>query len=60
MKYCDNCKGMIVMDAFSDSNCQKCGKEIVTPHIPSYKYCEDCASELGVCEQCGSNIINEE
>lgn len=54
--FCEDCKKMIVMNAFSFSKCKKCGTEVVTPHIPSYQYCEDCAHELNVCEQCGKSL----
>lgn len=53
---CNKCKRMIVLRAFSHSNCDKCGKSIITSHIPSYKICEECAKYSGDCQQCGQNI----
>lgn len=57
---CNECKGMIVMHAFSESNCIICGGEITTAHIPSYKVCEECSKELTLCKQCGKELIDEE
>lgn len=54
MRDCKKCKGMCVLHAFSVSTCENCGGEVVTPHMPSYKYCEACAEKLNVCEQCGT------
>lgn len=54
MNDCRKCKGMVVMHAFSVSSCKNCGGEVVTPHIPSYEYCEECADMLNVCQQCGT------
>ena len=51
---CKNCNGMLVMNAFSYSKCENCGCDVVTPHMPSYKYCEDCADKLNACQQCGT------
>ena len=45
---------MIVMNAFSESKCKSCGCEVITPHMPSYEYCEECAGKLNVCQQCGT------
>lgn len=56
MNKCNDCKNMVVLCALSTSNCKKCNKEITTPHIPSYEYCEECAKELSVCQQCGKKI----
>lgn len=53
---CNHCEGMIVMNAFSFSECRHCGKEVVTPHIPSYEYCEACADKLNKCIQCGGSV----
>ena len=51
---CKKCNGMLVMNAFSYSKCENCGRDVVTPHMPSYKYCEDCADKLNACQQCGT------
>ena len=53
---CKKCKRMITLSAMSNSNCERCGKTILTPHIPSYKICEECAKYSGDCIQCGENI----
>lgn len=54
--FCKKCMRMGVMNAISHSNCERCGKSITTPHIPSYKICEECARYSGDCQQCGENI----
>lgn len=54
MKDCKKCNGMVVLNAFSESQCKNCGCVLITPHIPSYKYCKDCAEKLNVCQQCGT------
>ena len=56
MSYCKECKGKVVMHAFSLSNCENCGLEISTPHIPSYKLCDSCAG-YDKCTQCGTRIL---
>jgi len=53
---CNKCKEMIVMNAFSSSNCEICGRPINTPHIPAYRICEECSQYSGDCQQCGVNI----
>lgn len=47
---------MIVLHAFSQSKCDYCEADITTPHIPSYRVCNDCSEEHGVCEQCGKAL----
>ena len=54
--FCMKCERVGAMSAFSRSNCERCGKSITTPHIPSYKICEECAKYSGDCKQCGENI----
>ena len=59
MSKCEKCKNIVVLHAFSFSNCENCGVEVSTPHIPSYKICDVCAGD-NKCVQCGNKIdINE-
>lgn len=58
-KICKDCKGQVVMHAFSFSNCKLCDEEISTPHIPSYAICPVCAEENNLCESCGNKIETE-
>ena len=53
---CNKCKNMIILHAFSSGNCEKCGKEITTPHIPCDKLCKECANKFDRCKQCGNKI----
>ena len=54
---CKECeKGKIVMHAFSDGQCEKCGCDVVTAHIPCDKLCEDCSEKYNSCRECGSKI----
>lgn len=55
MSFCKKCEGIIVMHAFSTSNCENCGVEVSTPHQPSYKLCSNCAGD-DKCVQCGGKI----
>lgn len=57
---CNKCKEMIVMHAFSESNCIICGEEITTAHIPSYKACKECSEELNLCQKCGKELTSDE
>lgn len=53
---CEKCSSMVTLSAFSVGICDKCGCDIITPHIPSYKVCEKCAEKYGLCQQCGEKI----
>lgn len=53
---CNNCRNRVVMHAFSFSNCEGCNMEISTPHIPGYKFCDDCAEKGNKCKQCGHEL----
>jgi hypothetical protein len=50
---CEKCKGMIVLHAFDNGNCEICDAPVVTGHIPCYKLCSICAETNALCEQCG-------
>ena len=50
---CGKHKNRIVLHAFSDGECQKCGCDIVTSHIPCDKVCETCSDKYGFCTICG-------
>lgn len=56
MNLCDKCKKLIIMHAFCTSICKNCSKEVITGHIPGYKYCEECANKLNICIQCGDKF----
>jgi len=45
MSVCKKCEGIVAMHAFSTSNCESCGVEISSPHIPSYTLCDNCAGD---------------
>jgi hypothetical protein len=53
---CEGCKNIVVLHAFSDSNCSRCNEEISTPHIPAYEVCEACSEKEAVCQQCGKQM----
>lgn len=53
MALCKRCERIVCLSAMSITECEKCGKQVVTGHRPAYRYCEECAKELEVCHQCG-------
>ena len=53
---CDKHEKMIVLHAFSSGKCEKCDKEVTTPHIPCDKICEECSEKYNLCEICGDKI----
>lgn len=53
---CNECKKIIILNGFSESNCIMCGDLITTPHIPSYKVCKGCSEEMNICQQCGKEV----
>jgi hypothetical protein len=54
---CNECKkGKVVMHAFSDGKCEHCGCDVVTPHIPCDKLCENCSEKNNSCRECGVKI----
>jgi len=53
---CEDCYDIVVLHAFSESNCIKCNEEIITSHIPSYIICKKCSQKYKLCEQCGKPI----
>ena len=56
---CEKHKGMCVLHAFSWGECEICGAEVVTPHIPCYKICPKCSKKQNKCEWCGELIEDE-
>lgn len=50
---CKRCQGRIVMSAFSEGTCTKCGAKIVSPNTPPPKLCIKCAIKLRRCSHCG-------
>ena len=58
MGNCNKCKGMIVMHAFCNTECIKCGDKIKTPHMPGHKVCKTCSEKYNLCEQCGKELNN--
>ena len=59
MSKCKKCERIVVLHAFSTSNCENCGIEISTPHLPSFKLCDDCVGD-DKCVQCGNKIDIDE
>ena len=57
---CENCKGMIVMHAFSDGECEICEQKVVTSHIPCDKLCENCSTVYSRCKVCGVHMKDDE
>jgi hypothetical protein len=54
---CESCKkGKIVMHAFSEGECEKCGDRVVTSHTPCDKLCKSCSDTLSLCKECGVEI----
>jgi hypothetical protein len=56
---CEECNHLVTLSAMSIGICDKCGKEILSPHIPAYDVCEECAEKYGLCEQCGKQLIKD-
>lgn len=54
--FCEKCSGMVTLSAMSTGICEKCGCEIVTPHIPAYDVCEKCSEKYELCQQCGKKM----
>lgn len=55
---CNKCKeGKIVLHAFSEGECDSCGKEVITAHIPCDRLCEECSTDLKRCKECGDSLI---
>ena len=52
---CESCANGIYGQALSYGACdtEGCRNQVICPHVPCYKYCDDCARELNVCKQCG-------
>jgi hypothetical protein len=55
--FCKKCLSSGYLQAFSYGMCIYCGESTVTPHIPTYKVCDKCSEEYGVCRQCGEVIV---
>lgn len=53
---CEKCRHIVACQAFSTGKCKICGVDVVTPHIPAYCICEECAEKLQLCQQCGKVI----
>jgi rRNA maturation endonuclease Nob1 len=53
---CIKCKGIVALQAFTNSVCKICGVPITTHHMPAYKICEECSKKYNLCQQCGENI----
>jgi len=56
---CKNCTGMLVLWAFSNGKCEKCGVDVVTSHIPCDKVCDSCSEQYEICKQCGEEKEDE-
>lgn len=56
---CKECKGQMVMHAFSFGKCEKCNCDVTTPHIPCNKICDECSYKFNLCEVC-TCIITED
>lgn len=56
MQICKQCQGLVGLAAMQFTKCEKCNIQVVSPHIPHYKYCGQCAVELNVCKQCGEKM----
>lgn len=54
---CHRHKDMIVLHAFSEGKCEKCGEKVTTPHIPCNKVCQKCSDEYNLCEVCGIEMM---
>ena len=59
-RYCKKCEHQVVLHAFSFGNCELCGTEVSTGHIPVNRICDKCAEENDLCESCGNKIEKEE
>jgi hypothetical protein len=42
--------------AFTQSNCQLCNKEMLFPTTNTDYYCDECAIELNICKHCGARM----
>lgn len=56
MGICKQCENILGLSAMQFTECEKCKTQVVTPHIPAYKYCDKCGEELNVCIQCGKPL----
>lgn len=50
---CEKCSNMVTLSAMSIGICDKCGCEVLTPHVPPYDVCEKCSEKYKLCQQCG-------
>lgn len=53
---CEKCKTGVYCQAFDITKCKRCGKKIVTEHLPGHIYCDECSKELEICSQCGESL----
>ncbi|QFP93408.1 UNVERIFIED_ORG: hypothetical protein Xoosp15_143 [Xanthomonas phage Xoo-sp15] len=44
------------LQAFTGYTCKFCKEECMHPNSRTPKYCSDCAKELNVCKNCGSEM----
>ena len=56
---CNDCKKIVVFNAFCSSKCKICGDLITTGHIPGYQICSKCSEEHNLCPQCGETHMSK-
>ena len=56
---CKKCNGRIVLWAFSEFDCELCGKQMQCSFTPPNKICDVCAEENDFCEFCGEDLDYE-
>lgn len=54
--YCNECKSRIVMHAFSEGVCERCGRPIHNVNTPCDKLCLKCAKIKQRCAHCGKKL----
>ena len=53
---CEKHQQMIVLHAFSEGECKKCGSKVTTAHIPCDIVCDECSNKYSLCKVCGEEI----
>lgn len=59
-RQCAKCFNRIVLPAFSESHCLKCGKFIICSNTPADSLCPECAIKLNRCIHCGVELDKED
>jgi hypothetical protein len=58
--FCEKCKNKVVLNVITFTECNECDIDVVSPHLPAYTLCEECAKKLNRCQQCGYLLEDKE